>query len=131
MAHGDHLKYSGKPKAGKKTFLRLISYVACDRRLLIVIGVLIVISIAANLTGSYMLRPIINDYILPGDFQGLVRILLFLAAISALSMPHLQPYLEVGYGIGTHVFDVGVFVSSENWKFSGIGCKFTFELFNR
>ena len=81
MAHGDHLKYSGKPKAGKKTFLRLISYVACDRRLLIVIGVLIVISIAANLTGSYMLRPIINDYILPGDFQGLVRILLFLAAI--------------------------------------------------
>jgi ATP-binding cassette subfamily B multidrug efflux pump len=52
MAHGDHLKYSGKPKAGKKTFLRLISYVACDRRLLIVIGVLIVISIAANLTGS-------------------------------------------------------------------------------
>ena len=49
MAHGDHLKYSGKPK---KTFLRLISYVACDRRLLIVIGVLIVISIAANLTGS-------------------------------------------------------------------------------
>lgn len=51
--------------------------------------------------------------------------------ISALSMPHLQPYLEVGYGIGTHIFDVGVFVSSENWKFGGIGCKFTFELFNR
>ena len=51
--------------------------------------------------------------------------------ISALSMPHLQPYLEVGYGIGTHIFDVGVFVSSENWKFSGTGCKFTFELFNR
>ena len=45
------------------------------------IGVLIVISIAANLTGSYMLRPIINDYILPGDFQGLVRILLFLSLI--------------------------------------------------
>lgn len=81
MAHGDHLKYSGKPKAGKKTFLRLVSYVACDRRLLIVIGVLIVVSIAANLTGSYMLRPIINNYILPGDFHGLVRILLILAGI--------------------------------------------------
>ena len=51
--------------------------------------------------------------------------------VSALSMPHLQPYLEVGYGIGTHVFDFGVFVSSENWKLGGIGCKFTFELFNR
>lgn len=51
--------------------------------------------------------------------------------VSALAMPHLQPYLEVGYGIGTHVFDFGVFVSSENWQFGGIGCKFTFELFNR
>ena len=51
--------------------------------------------------------------------------------VSALCMPHLQPYMEVGYGIGTHVFDVGVFVSSENWKFGRIGCKLTFELFNR
>lgn len=51
--------------------------------------------------------------------------------ISALSMPHLQPYLEVGYGIGTHIFDFGVFVGSENWKYSQFGCKFTFELFNR
>lgn len=51
--------------------------------------------------------------------------------LSVLSVPHLQPYLEIGYGIGTHVFDVGVFVSSENWNFNQIGCKFTFELFNR
>lgn len=51
--------------------------------------------------------------------------------ISALRVPHLNPYIEVGYGIGTHVFDVGVFVGSENFKYSGIGCKFTFELFNR
>lgn len=51
--------------------------------------------------------------------------------ISALSVPHLHPYLEIGYGIGTHIFDFGVFVGSENWKYSQIGCKFTFELFNR
>lgn len=51
--------------------------------------------------------------------------------ISALSVPHLQPYIEIGYGIGTHVFDVGVFVGSENFKYSQFGCKFTFELFNR
>jgi hypothetical protein len=49
----------------------------------------------------------------------------------AVVMPHLKPYLEVGYGIGTHMFDFGVFVGSENWKYSEIGCKFTFELFNR
>lgn len=47
-----------------------------------------------------------------------------------LFMPHLNPYIEVGYGIGTHVFDVGAFVSTVNGKFGEIGFKFTFELFN-
>ena len=51
--------------------------------------------------------------------------------LNALAMPHLKPYLEAGYGIGTHVFDFGVFVSFANWKYQEIGCKFTFELFNR
>lgn len=81
MAHGDHLKYNAKPKEARRTLFRLISYLSCDRRLLFVIGFLIIISIVANLLGSYMLRPIINDYIIPGDFHGLTRILLILAGI--------------------------------------------------
>lgn len=50
---------------------------------------------------------------------------------NALVVPHLKPYLEVGYGIGTHIFDFGLFASFANWKYQEIGCKFTFELFNR
>lgn len=45
-------------------------------------------------------------------------------------LPHLNPYIEVGYGVGTHIFDVGVFVGNEKGRFSSVGCKFTFELFN-
>ncbi|WP_300729710.1 DUF5686 family protein [uncultured Bacteroides sp.] len=48
-----------------------------------------------------------------------------------LFMPHLNPYLELGYGFGTHVFDFGVFIGNEQGKFTSVGCKFTFELFNR
>ena len=81
MAHGDHLKYNAKAKEGKKTFFRLVSYLSCDKRLLFIIGFLIIVSIVANLLGSYMLRPIINDYIIPGDFHGLIRILLILAGV--------------------------------------------------
>jgi hypothetical protein len=51
--------------------------------------------------------------------------------LGALTMPHLNPYIEMGYGIGTHIFDLGVFVSNINGKFTGVGFKFTFELFNR
>lgn len=48
-----------------------------------------------------------------------------------LFMPHLNPYVELGYGIGTHVFDVGAFVSTINGQFDTFGFKFTFELFNK
>ena len=51
--------------------------------------------------------------------------------VNTLFVPHLNPYFGIGYCIGTHIFDVGVFVSSENWKYTEVGCKFTFELFNR
>lgn len=81
MAHGDRYKPNGKPKEGRRTFRRLVSYVAADRRMLIVIGFLILVSIASNLAGSYLLRPIINNYILPGDFRGLIRMLGWLAFI--------------------------------------------------
>ena len=49
----------------------------------------------------------------------------------ALIVPHLRPYIELGYGMGTRVFDVGVFASFANWKYSEIGAKVTFELFDR
>ena len=48
-----------------------------------------------------------------------------------LFMPHLNPYIELGYGIGTHIFDVGAFVSTINGQFDTVGFKFTFELFNK
>lgn len=51
--------------------------------------------------------------------------------LNLLFVPHLNPYIETGYGIGTHVFDFGVFAGFTNGKFREVGCKFTFELFNR
>lgn len=47
-----------------------------------------------------------------------------------LFMPYLNPYFELGYGFATHLFDAGVFIGNEKGKFTSIGCKFTFELFN-
>ena len=51
--------------------------------------------------------------------------------LNALAVPRLKPYLEVGYGIGTHLFDFGLFASFANGRYQETGCKFTFELFNR
>ncbi len=51
--------------------------------------------------------------------------------LGVLHTTHLYPYIELGYGIGTHIFDFGLFVSNANGEFNQVGCKFTFELFNR
>lgn len=51
--------------------------------------------------------------------------------LNILIVPHLTPYIELGYGIGTPIFDFGVFVNNVKGHFHKVGCKFTFELFNK
>lgn len=49
--------------------------------------------------------------------------------VSALSVKHLCPYAEFGYGFTTRLFSLGLFVANKKWKFDGFGCKVGFELF--
>lgn len=70
-----------RPKESKRTFLRLISYLSDYKKHIVFMFFLIVISILSNLIGSYMIRPIINDYIIPGDIKGFMIILLVLLGI--------------------------------------------------
>ena len=51
--------------------------------------------------------------------------------LNMLTMDHLGPYFEVGYGIGTFIFDMGLFLSIEDFNRIGFGYKFTFELFSK
>lgn len=79
-------KAMAKPKEGMKTFLRLMAYLGRSRSSLVVVAALVVVSVVASLVGSYMLRPIINNYILPGDVPGLLRMLLLLGAVYLVSV---------------------------------------------
>lgn len=49
---------------------------------------------------------------------------------STLFTTHLHPYVEAGYGVGTYLFNLGIFTSNVNGRFHEVGCKFTFELFS-
>ena len=49
--------------------------------------------------------------------------------VGVLNMPGLRPYIELGYGVGTHIFDAAIFVSSMNGNYDKVGFKITFELF--
>ena len=54
-----------KPKDTKKTALRLLSYFGEYKAQLFAVVVCVILSSGANVYGTYMLKPIIDDYIVP------------------------------------------------------------------
>ena len=75
-------QFNGKrPKNLKKTFLNLLGYMGNHKFLLLLVAVLVSISASAGLIGTYMLKPIVNNYIVPGDLDGLVKAVMFTAAV--------------------------------------------------
>ena len=72
-----------KPKDLRGTLGKLMRYLGRYKAHLILVAGLLVISSACTVGGSYLIKPLINDYILPGDFPGLARMLAFMAAVYA------------------------------------------------
>ena len=73
-----------KPKNMKKTLKTLMSYLGKYKLQLIIVMVLIVVNSIAMVSGSYFLKPLVNNYILPGDFSGLAKMLAVLGTIFGL-----------------------------------------------
>ncbi|MCR4943407.1 MAG: ABC transporter ATP-binding protein, partial [Clostridium sp.] len=71
------------PKNLGKTLGRLLSYTTKYKALLALVVIFIIINSTALVTGSYLLKPLINDYILPGDFKGVARMLTILGIVFA------------------------------------------------
>jgi ATP-binding cassette subfamily B multidrug efflux pump len=70
-----------RPKNTRKVIGRLLSYLKPRRLTLSLVVVLVLLSSGSSLAGNYFLKPLINDYILPGDFAGLARGLILLGGI--------------------------------------------------
>lgn len=73
-----------KPRNTKRTLLRLISYMGRHKFSMFVVGLLVIVSSLASVFGTYMLKPIINQYIIPKDIPGLVKALLFMGILYAV-----------------------------------------------
>ncbi len=73
-----------KPKNIRGTLGKLMAYLGRYKPHLVLVAVLLVVSSACTVGGSYLIRPLINDYILPGDFPGLARMLAVMALVYVL-----------------------------------------------
>ena len=54
-----------KPKSASKTFLRIIGYMFRQKWLLAVVLILVLVNAGAGVAGTYFLKPILNNYIVP------------------------------------------------------------------
>ncbi|MDK2965868.1 ABC transporter ATP-binding protein [Lacrimispora sp.] len=70
-----------RPKNTKKTLLHLLNYLGHYRRSLFLIAVLVCISASSGIAGTYLLKPVINRYILPGDIPGLIRMIMIMGCL--------------------------------------------------
>ena len=65
-----------RPKNTKKTILHLLHYLGRHKWMFGLVALLVLISTSANLMGTYLLKPLINCYIVPGDLDGLFKAVL-------------------------------------------------------
>lgn len=70
-----------RPNDFWKTLRNLLHYMGNHRFLLLIVAILVAVSALANLFGTYMLKPIVNNYIVPRDVHGLIFAVLFTACI--------------------------------------------------
>jgi ATP-binding cassette, subfamily B, multidrug efflux pump len=70
-----------KPKNSRKAILRLWRYLSMQKLMLFVVLLLLLINTGATITGSYLLRPIINQYIIPHNLLGLIRMVFLLLGL--------------------------------------------------
>lgn len=71
-----------KPQNSKKTFRRLLGYFVQYKMRIIFVFFLVILGTLSSLAGSYMLRPIINNFLTgPGNIPGLAKGLLLMAAV--------------------------------------------------
>lgn len=81
-AHGPGPRHSfERPKNAGKTLLRIARYLDDRKLALSIVILMMLLSTASMLAGNYFLKPLINEYILPGNFEGLAGAILTLGAI--------------------------------------------------
>ena len=81
--HGPGGPWGGfqKPKNTGRTIGRLLGYLGRSRWLLAVVAVCLVLNTLCTVGGSYLLKPLINECIVPGDYPRLAKTLALMACV--------------------------------------------------
>lgn len=70
-----------RPKDTGRTLKQMFGYLGRHKWYMLVIALLVAVSALSSISGTYMLKPVINRFILPGDIPGLVNMLLVMGGL--------------------------------------------------
>ena len=67
-------KYVGykRPKDTKKTVKHLLTYLGHYKWAFLLIAILVFISAGAGIMGTFLIKPVVNNFIVPGNIKGLI-----------------------------------------------------------
>ena len=100
--HGPGSHGFQRPKDIKGTFRKLMGYIGRYKGSLVLVAVCLVVSSGASVATSYMLKPLLNSYIIPGDFPGLFKMLLLMGGLFALSSLCSYAYARIMVHVAQH-----------------------------
>ena len=83
--HGPRSHGYQRPQDLRGTVKKLLHYVGRYKGLLVLVAICLLLSSVGSVASSYFLKPAINDYILPGDFAGLLKLLVLMGLVFVLS----------------------------------------------
>ena len=70
-----------RPKNTRRTLMQMLSYLGRHKWYMLMIALLVTVSASASILGTYLLKPVINNYIIPGDIPGLVKMLILMGIL--------------------------------------------------
>ena len=83
--HGPRSHGYQRPQDLRGTVKKLLHYVGRYKGLLVLVAACLLLSSVGSVASSYFLKPAINNYILPGDFAGLLKLLVLMGLVFVLS----------------------------------------------
>lgn len=78
-------KYVGykRPKDTKKAIKHLLVYLGHYKWMFMLVALLVLISAGANVAGTYLVKPVVNHFIVAGDMEGLLKAVIAMGVMYA------------------------------------------------
>lgn len=70
-----------RPRNTRRTLMQMLGYLGRHKWYMLAIALLVAVSALASILGTYLLKPVINNYIMPGNIPGLVKMLIFMGVL--------------------------------------------------